>query len=51
MTCARNLMLSSNGFLVTDVVLEFSKMRAIASWTGPTANGGSEHVLNQAEMV
>ena len=36
---------------LTDVILDFNTQRAMASWTGPTADGGSEHVLDQASMV
>ena len=36
---------------LTDVILDFNTMRAMASWTGPTADGGIEHVLDQAAMV
>lgn len=36
---------------LTDVILDFNTNRAMASWTGPAKNGGSEHVLDQATMV
>lgn len=40
-----------SGPWLTDVILDFNAMRAMASWTGPTAYGGSEHVLDQAVMA
>ena len=40
-----------DGPWLTDVVLDFNTMRAMASWTGPTEGGGSEHVLDQARMT
>lgn len=36
---------------LTDVLLDFNTMHAMASWTGPTADGGAEHVLDQATMI
>ncbi|WP_448950042.1 MoaF-related domain-containing protein [Labrys neptuniae] len=38
------------GTWLTDVILDFRTMHATASWTGPTLDGGSEHVLDQATM-
>lgn len=35
---------------LTDVLVDFNTLRAMASWTGPTEDGGSEHVLDQAAI-
>lgn len=40
-----------DGAWLTDVILDFNTMRAMASWTGPMADGRSEHVLDQARMT
>jgi len=42
--------LDISGPWLTDVVLDFEKMIATASWIGPTKNGQVEHVLDQATM-
>lgn len=39
-----------SGPWLTDVVLDFEKMIATASWMGPTSDGKVEHVLDQATM-
>lgn len=39
-----------SGPWLTDVVLDFDKMIATASWMGPTENDQVEHVLDQAIM-
>ncbi|NQY88403.1 MAG: MoaF N-terminal domain-containing protein [Colwellia sp.] len=39
-----------SGPWLTDVVLDFDKMIATASWMGPTDDNQVEHVLDQATM-
>jgi len=39
-----------SGPWLTDVVLDFDKMIATASWMGPTEDNQIEHVLDQATM-
>ena len=39
-----------SGPWLTDVVLDFNKMIATASWMGPTDDNQVEHVLDQATM-
>ena len=41
----------ANGPWLTDVILDFNKMQATASWIGPTCEGGAEYVLDQATMI
>ena len=40
-----------SGPWLTDVILDFNKMQATASWIGPTDEGGAEYVLDQATMI
>ncbi len=49
-TAASSSAPQANGPWLTNVILDFNKMQATASWMGPTNAGGTEHVLDQATM-